>query len=147
MTRITDLRVFDLRFPTSQSLDGSDAMNPDPDYSAAYVLLETDRDAISGHALTFPIGRRNDICCLAIEATQCGDEGFRSAFWWTWTATVERIANQRMRDMGHMHADLVSTPGFQTQTQTRMGTEVFHNAIMRRCRFTHRVYRHMRALG
>ncbi len=42
MTRIVDLRVFDLRFPTSQSLDGSDAMNPDPDYSAAYVILQTD---------------------------------------------------------------------------------------------------------
>ena len=43
MTTITDLRVLDIRFPTSQSLDGSDAMNPDPDYSAAYVILETDR--------------------------------------------------------------------------------------------------------
>ncbi|MGO7755663.1 hypothetical protein ACC708_36085, partial [Rhizobium ruizarguesonis] len=42
MTRITDLRFFDLRFPTSQSLDGSDSMNPDPDYSAAYVILDTD---------------------------------------------------------------------------------------------------------
>ena len=41
MTRITGLRTFDLRFPTSQSLDGSDAMNPDPDYSAAYVILDT----------------------------------------------------------------------------------------------------------
>ncbi|SMF42752.1 L-fuconate dehydratase [Xaviernesmea oryzae] len=68
MTRITDLRVFDLRFPTSQSLDGSDAMNPDPDYSAAYVILDTDRDGLSGHGLTFTIGRGNDICCMAIEA-------------------------------------------------------------------------------
>lgn len=68
MTRITDLRVFDLRFPTSQSLDGSDAMNPDPDYSAAYVILETDTGAHSGHGLTFTIGRGNEICCLAIEA-------------------------------------------------------------------------------
>ena len=42
LTKITGLRVFDLRFPTSQSLDGSDAMNPDPDYSAAYVILDTD---------------------------------------------------------------------------------------------------------
>lgn len=68
MTRITDLRVFDLRFPTSQSLDGSDAMNPDPDYSAAYVILDTDADGPSGHGLTFTIGRGNDICCMAIEA-------------------------------------------------------------------------------
>ena len=68
MTRITGLRVFDLRFPTSQSLDGSDAMNPDPDYSAAYVILDTDADRLSGHGLTFTIGRGNDICCMAIEA-------------------------------------------------------------------------------
>ena len=68
MTRITDLRVFDLRFPTSQSLDGSDAMNPDPDYSAAYVVLDTDADGLEGHGLTFTIGRGNDICCMAIEA-------------------------------------------------------------------------------
>jgi L-fuconate dehydratase len=67
MTRITDLRVFDLRFPTSQSLDGSDAMNPDPDYSAAYVILDT-TDGLAGHGLTFTIGRGNEICCLAIEA-------------------------------------------------------------------------------
>lgn len=68
MTKITDLRVFDLRFPTSQSLDGSDAMNPDPDYSAAYVILDTDEPALKGHGLTFTIGRGNDICCMAIEA-------------------------------------------------------------------------------
>lgn len=68
MTRITDLRVFDLRFPTSQSLDGSDAMNPDPDYSAAYVILNTDTDGLSGHGLTFTIGRGNEICCAAINA-------------------------------------------------------------------------------
>lgn len=68
MTRITGLRVFDLRFPTSQSLDGSDAMNPDPDYSAAYVILDTDQDGLAGHGLTFTIGRGNDICCMAIEA-------------------------------------------------------------------------------
>ncbi|MDX0524597.1 fuconate dehydratase [Sinorhizobium medicae] len=68
MTRITDLRVFDLRFPTSASLDGSDAMNPDPDYSAAYVILDTDRPGLAGHGLTFTIGRGNDVCCMAIQA-------------------------------------------------------------------------------
>lgn len=68
MTRITDLRVFDIRFPTSLSLDGSDAMNPDPDYSAAYVILETDQPGLSGHGLTFTIGRGNEICCMAIKA-------------------------------------------------------------------------------
>jgi len=68
MTKVIDMRVVDLRFPTSQSLDGSDAMNPDPDYSAAYVILETDDPALKGHGLTFTIGRGNDICCMAIEA-------------------------------------------------------------------------------
>ena len=66
--RITGLQVHDLRFPTSQSLDGSDAMNPDPDYSAAYVVLETDHPTLQGHGLTFTIGRGNEICCAAIEA-------------------------------------------------------------------------------
>ncbi len=68
MTKITSLRSIDLRFPTSQSLDGSDAMNPDPDYSAAYVVLETDQPGLEGHGLTFTIGRGNEICCAAIDA-------------------------------------------------------------------------------
>ena len=67
MTQITGLKTFDLRFPTSQSLDGSDAMNPDPDYSAAYVVLETDGPN-QGHGLTFTIGRGNEICIAAIQA-------------------------------------------------------------------------------
>ncbi len=68
MTSITGLRTFDLRFPTSLSLDGSDAMNPDPDYSAAYVILDTDTPHLKGHGLTFTIGRGNEVCCAAIEA-------------------------------------------------------------------------------
>ena len=68
MTTITDLRILDLRFPTSQSRDGSDAMNPDPDYSAAYVILETDVPDLAGHGLTFTIGRGNGVCCAAIAA-------------------------------------------------------------------------------
>lgn len=68
MTKITSLRSVDLRFPTSESLDGSDAMNPDPDYSAAYVILGTDKPGLEGHGLTFTIGRGNEICCAAIEA-------------------------------------------------------------------------------
>ncbi|TKT74819.1 L-fuconate dehydratase [Aquamicrobium sp. LC103] len=67
MTHIVDMQVLDLRFPTSLHLDGSDAMNPDPDYSAAYVILKTD-GSHEGHGLTFTIGRGNDICCAAIEA-------------------------------------------------------------------------------
>jgi len=69
MTRITALRTHDLRFPTSQSLDGSDAMNPDPDYSAAYVILHTDGEH-EGHGLTFTIGRGNEVVVAAIGALQ-----------------------------------------------------------------------------
>mgnify|MGYP000190882186 FL=1 len=67
MTRITGLTTHDLRFPTSNALDGSDAMNPDPDYSAAYIVLETDGDH-QGHGLTFTIGRGTEICVAAINA-------------------------------------------------------------------------------
>ncbi|AFK63590.1 mandelate racemase/muconate lactonizing enzyme-like protein [Advenella kashmirensis WT001] len=68
MTKITQLEVLDIRFPTSTLLDGSDAMNPDPDYSAAYVILHTDAPSLAGHGLTFTIGRGNEICCKSIEA-------------------------------------------------------------------------------
>lgn len=67
--KITDIRILDVRFPTSLSLDGSDAMNPDPDYSAAYVILTTDRgDGVEGHGLTFTIGRGTEVVVAAIEA-------------------------------------------------------------------------------
>ena len=69
MIRIVDLIAHDIRFPTSSSLDGSDAMNPDPDYSAAYVVLKTDHsNGLEGHGMTFTIGRGNDLCVQAIEA-------------------------------------------------------------------------------
>ena len=61
--RITNIVVRDVRFPTSDSLDGSDAMNTDPNYSAAYVVLKTDSE-FEGHGLTFTIGRGNrTMCC------------------------------------------------------------------------------------
>ena len=63
---ITEFDTWDLRFPTSQHLDGSDAMNPDPDYSAAYVILRTNSPALSGHGMTFTIGRGNELCVQAI---------------------------------------------------------------------------------
>jgi L-fuconate dehydratase len=75
MPRITCQKAYDLRFPTSKFLDGSDAMNPDPDYSAAYVILETDDPALSGHGFTFTIGRGNEICVAAIEAFRPFVEG------------------------------------------------------------------------
>ena len=65
--KITGLRTFDLRFPTSLLRDGSDAMNPDPDYSAAYVILGTD-GGLEGHGLAFTIGRGTEIVVAAIEA-------------------------------------------------------------------------------
>jgi L-fuconate dehydratase len=64
MTTITGVRVHDVRFPTSLSSDGSDAMNKDADYSAAYVVLETDEE-LSGFGFTFTIGRGNDLCAEA----------------------------------------------------------------------------------
>lgn len=68
-TTITKIITKDIRFPTSQALDGSDAMNPDPDYSAAYVILETDHpNGYEGHGLTFTIGRGNELCVAAVEA-------------------------------------------------------------------------------
>ncbi|MBU2975660.1 L-fuconate dehydratase [Zobellia sp. B3R18] len=66
---ITGVEIKDVRFPTSKSLDGSDAMNPDPDYSAAYVILKTDSDSLlEGHGLTFTIGRGNELCAAAIQS-------------------------------------------------------------------------------
>jgi L-fuconate dehydratase len=67
--RFIALDTYDIRFPTSRSLDGSDAMNPDPDYSAAYLVLRTDADdALEGHGFTFTIGRGNDVQVAAISA-------------------------------------------------------------------------------
>ena len=68
-TMITEVIARDIRFPTSRSLDGSDAMNPAPDYSAAYVVLQTDRpDGLAGHGLTFTIGRGTEVCVAAVNA-------------------------------------------------------------------------------
>jgi L-fuconate dehydratase len=68
-TTITRVDVFDIRFPTSSGRHGSDAMHPDPDYSAAYAILRTDRpDGIEGHGLTFTIGRGNELCVAGVRA-------------------------------------------------------------------------------
>jgi L-fuconate dehydratase len=69
MATITAVDVIDVRFPTSRSLDGSDAMNPDPDYSAAYVIVRTDAgDGLEGHGLTFTIGRGTEVVVSAVGA-------------------------------------------------------------------------------
>ncbi len=71
MVVISRLEVIDVRFPTSRALDGSDAMNPDPDYSATYVVLRTDRpDGLTGHGLTFTIGRGTEVVVAAVRALE-----------------------------------------------------------------------------
>jgi L-fuconate dehydratase len=64
--RILSVRVVDVRFPTSRASIGSDAVNKDPDYSAAYCILTTD-SALEGHGLTFTLGRGTELCVLALE--------------------------------------------------------------------------------
>jgi L-fuconate dehydratase len=92
--KITGLRTYDLRFPTSQALDGSDAMNPDPDYSAAYVILETD-GGLEGHGLTFTIGRGNEVVVTAIEALRARVTGLE----------LDWIAENPGRFWRHMTSD------------------------------------------
>jgi L-fuconate dehydratase len=71
MATITALDVLDIRFPTSRSLDGSDAMNTDPDYSAAYVVIRTDAgDGLEGHGLTFTIGRGTEVVVAGVQALE-----------------------------------------------------------------------------
>lgn len=86
---VTDIVVRDIRFPTAQSLDGSDAMNADPNYSAAYVVLKTDSaEGLEGHGLTFTIGRGNELCVAAMHAlkplivgTTVGSDADMGAIW------------------------------------------------------------------
>jgi L-fuconate dehydratase len=94
-TRIVRAVTYDIRFPTSRSGAGSDAMNVDPDYSAAYVVLETDDPGgLSGHGLTFTIGRGTEVCVAAIEALAPHVVG----------ATVEELVG----DLGGMWRRLVT---------------------------------------
>ncbi len=91
---ITALDTHDVRFPTSVWLDGSDAMNPDPDYSAAYVVLRTDAgDGHEGHGFAFTIGRGNDVQSRAIEALA--------------DHVVGRPLEPTMADLGRLWKDLV----------------------------------------
>jgi L-fuconate dehydratase len=94
-TRIVRAVTYDIRFPTSRSGAGSDAMNVDPDYSAAYVVLETDDPGgLTGHGLTFTIGRGTEVCVAAIEALAPHVVG----------ATVEEL----VADLGGMWQRLVT---------------------------------------
>ena len=67
--KIVSLDIMDVRFPTSDTLDDSDATNKDPDYSAAYISLRCEQGD-SGYGLIFTIGRGNDLCCEAVRAMQ-----------------------------------------------------------------------------
>src|ERR1700726_720080 len=70
MTKITGFELHDVRFPTSRSLAGSDAMNPAPDYSAAYVVIRTDVEHLAGHGYAFTIGRGNEVQLAAIRVLE-----------------------------------------------------------------------------
>lgn len=67
-SKIVDVLVKDLRFPTSLDLDGSDASHPDPDYSAVYVTLVTDLESIKGYGISFTIGRGNEIVMHCVDS-------------------------------------------------------------------------------
>ncbi|MCX6014670.1 MAG: L-fuconate dehydratase [Chloroflexales bacterium] len=99
---ITKVQTFDIRFPTSLNLDGSDAMNRDPDYSATYVMLHTNHPEFAGYGLTFTIGRGNEWCVAAAQtlaerlvgrdlATITADLG---AFWY------EMVGDSQLRWVG-----------------------------------------------
>jgi L-fuconate dehydratase len=100
--RITAVRAFDVRFPTSRFLDGSDAMNPDPDYSAAYCILETSEPGLTGHGLTFTLGRGTELCVHAIDSlasklidrSLAGIEGDLGGFW------REMVGDSQLRWLG-----------------------------------------------
>ncbi|WP_062357562.1 enolase C-terminal domain-like protein [Herbidospora yilanensis] len=93
MPTITSVDVIDVRFPTSATLDGSDAMNPDGDYSAAYVVLGTDDD-LTGYGLTFTIGRGNDLCVAA--ARQIG------------TRLAGRDVDELAADLGGLYREIMA---------------------------------------
>ncbi|MET8145627.1 L-fuconate dehydratase [Sphaerisporangium sp. NPDC005288] len=93
MPTITSVNVIDVRFPTSATLDGSDAMNPDGDYSAAYVVLVTDDAELAGYGLTFTIGRGNDLCVAA--ARQIG------------ARLTGRDVDELARDLGGLYREIM----------------------------------------
>ncbi|MFF5225950.1 enolase C-terminal domain-like protein [Dactylosporangium sp. NPDC000521] len=96
--RFVSLDTYDVRFPTSRALDGSDAMNPDPDYSAAYVVIRTDEGAgkaeqSEGHGFAFTIGRGNEIQTRAIQALA--------------PYLVGRLVKEVLDDLGGLYRELV----------------------------------------
>ncbi|MEO8528611.1 MAG: L-fuconate dehydratase [Pseudolysinimonas sp.] len=94
MTSIVAVTAHDVRFPTSLSMDGSDAMNKDGDYSAAYVVIHTDDPEVKGYGFTFTIGRGNDLCVEA--ARQRG------------LPLIGRDVDEAVADLGGVYRDLAS---------------------------------------
>ncbi len=66
--KIESIEARDIRFPTSRNLDGSDAINKDPDYSAAYAIIKTNDSSLEGQGFTFTEGRGNELCVAAIRS-------------------------------------------------------------------------------
>jgi L-fuconate dehydratase len=94
VTKIVSAEVYDLRFPTSKSNDGSDAMNKDGDHSAAYVVLTTDDSSLAGYGFTFTIGRGNDLCVEAIKQRAL--------------PLIGREINEILNDLGGIYQELKS---------------------------------------
>ena len=93
MRKINHWHTEDIRFPTSKELDGSDAMNPDPDYSAAYISFGHHGETLSaGHASVFTIGRGNDVQVAALEALK--------------PFVVGRDLDELLADMGALYKEL-----------------------------------------
>jgi L-fuconate dehydratase len=94
VSTITSVDVVDVRFPTSLNADGSDAMNKDGDYSAAYVIVHTDDPDLTGYGFTFTIGRGNDLCALAAEQRA--------------KPLIGRIVDSVVNDLGGIYRELKS---------------------------------------
>ena len=116
---ITEVVAIDVRYPTSDSLDGSDAMNERPDYSAAYVVLRTDDpDGLEGHGLTFTTGRGNELCVAAVQAlrsmvvgrTLDSIVGDFAAFWYELSATASCAGSGPRRGSSTLPRPLSSMP-------------------------------------
>ena len=103
MPVIVQVRVYDIRFPTSEGMHGSDAMHPDPDYSATYVVLHTDDGQHEGHGLTFTIGRGNEIVTAAVEALKVGEMHIHTAHMHMHTHTC---THAHMHTCTHAHTHM-----------------------------------------
>src|SRR4051794_34956044 len=117
MAQFVSLQTHDIRFPTSQHLDGSDAMNPAPDYSAAYVVISTDaEDGLEGHGFVFTTGRGNDVQTEAIRAL---------AGW-----IVGRDVEDTLQHLGDLGRELVAEPQLRWPGPERGVTHMPPGAVL-----------------